>query len=274
MQLNYKSFPTTQLILIHGLLGSADNWRSLATLWAKAGIQVYTIDQRNHGLSPHSDEHNYTLMAEDLHEFIQKHDIKNPILLGHSMGAKTVMQYVKLYPAEVSKIILADMAPRAYGHKDKHLATFNALLSVGLKNIKTKSEINIPLRIALEKEEEELLKKHPNFHLYIANLTPFLMKGLYKLPDTEEFAWRFNIPALKNHIDDILSPISFDHPIDKPTLLLKGEKSDYVTIEDEKDMRNIFPQLEIITLENTEHWLQADDPEAFYQKVLYFCQKE
>ena len=54
-------------------------------------IPFFLVDQRNHGRSPWSSDWNYQLMANDLLEFINQHNIINPVLIGHSMGGKTVM---------------------------------------------------------------------------------------------------------------------------------------------------------------------------------------
>lgn len=42
-------------------------------------------DLRNHGDSPHDPAHDYSAMADDVEEFIQKHELKVPTLIGHSM---------------------------------------------------------------------------------------------------------------------------------------------------------------------------------------------
>src|SRR4051812_48625126 len=99
MKLAFREFGSgTPLIILHGLFGQSDNWNTLAKNFATQNFRVFTIDQRNHGLSPHSDEWTYELMADDLFEFINEHRLKSPILLGHSMGAKTVLFFEKKYP--------------------------------------------------------------------------------------------------------------------------------------------------------------------------------
>lgn len=52
---------------------------------------VYAIDLRNHGDSSHHPKHDYTALAEDVEGFLQKKNIKDSTLIGHSMGAKTAM---------------------------------------------------------------------------------------------------------------------------------------------------------------------------------------
>ena len=56
------------------------------TLSKKLGelFEVYIVDARNHGFSPHDNEFNYEVMADDLNEFIEEHKIIDAIILGHS----------------------------------------------------------------------------------------------------------------------------------------------------------------------------------------------
>ena len=93
MQLNYKVFGEGEpLIILHGLLGSLDNWQTLAKQYAEH-FTVFIIDLRNHGKSPHSDEFSYNLMVEDLLNFCNENFIYRCHLLGHSMGGKVAMQF-------------------------------------------------------------------------------------------------------------------------------------------------------------------------------------
>jgi esterase len=71
MKLNYRVIGNgPPLLILHGLLGSGDNWIPHAMLLA-VNFTVFTIDLRNHGRSPHADEFNYDVMAADLAEFVE-----------------------------------------------------------------------------------------------------------------------------------------------------------------------------------------------------------
>src|SRR5690348_847822 len=106
MQLNYKKYGDGEpLIILHGLFGSLDNWHTLSKQFSQT-FQVCALDQRNHGLSPHSDIFNYQVMAEDLKEFINQQNFQCINLLGHSMGGKTAMQFAINYPELVKKLIV------------------------------------------------------------------------------------------------------------------------------------------------------------------------
>ncbi|MFN3446719.1 MAG: alpha/beta fold hydrolase, partial [Bacteroidia bacterium] len=57
--LNYKEYGSGEkyLIILHGFLGSLDNWHSLATEWGILGLHVFVVDQLNLGKSPHTSAH-------------------------------------------------------------------------------------------------------------------------------------------------------------------------------------------------------------------------
>src|SRR5438045_1579306 len=110
MKLAFREYGQgTPLIILHGLFGQSDNCNTLAKQFAEKGLRVFTLDLRNHGLSPHSEEWTYEVMARDIKEFVEDHSLSKPVLLGHSMGGKVVMFVEKLFPNLASKIIIADI---------------------------------------------------------------------------------------------------------------------------------------------------------------------
>src|SRR5262245_32924097 len=139
MQLHFESEGAgPPLIILHGLFGSLENWRG-TTRRLSEDFLVYSVDQRNHGRSPHSAEMNYALMAEDLREFMERQRLQSAHVLGHSMGGKTAMQFALRYAERVERLVVADMAPKAYRPAQK--AMIEALLKLDLSRFKTRKEI-------------------------------------------------------------------------------------------------------------------------------------
>ena len=130
------------LLILHGLFGSLENWRTLSKVFSQS-YQVFVLDQRNHGRSPHRDVFNYRVMAEDLKGFLQQQGLPSTHLLGHSMGGKTAMQFALTYPEDVDKLIVVDIAPKAYppGHDD----IFAALFSLTVKFSAAVRRLMLPL---------------------------------------------------------------------------------------------------------------------------------
>ena len=91
------------VIILHGLLGSSDNWRAISTRLSP-NYKIYTLDLRNHGRSPHSEIMTYPAMADDLRELMEREKISECHVVGHSLGGKVAMQFATSHPHRVSKL--------------------------------------------------------------------------------------------------------------------------------------------------------------------------
>ena len=114
MKLNYKVYGTGQpVIIMHGLFGSGDNWRTVARMM-EGQYQCIVVDMRNHGRSPHDPVMNFQVMTEDVIELMQDLQLTKVSLLGHSIGGKVAMLFSLLHPEKVDKLIVVDIAPKYY----------------------------------------------------------------------------------------------------------------------------------------------------------------
>lgn len=253
MNLAFREFGSGQpLIILHGLFGQSDNWNTLAKQFAEQEFDVFTVDQRNHGLSPHSEEWNYELMADDLKEFIDDHSLQNPILLGHSMGAKTVLFFEWKFPGIAGKIILADMAARVY--PPHHSEVFKALHAVDFGKIKTR------------KEAEAVM----NEHIQDFGTKQFLLKNIYwKDSDANLMDWRFNLDAITKNYELIMVVVP-DFISAAPALIIKGGNSNYILPSDIEDYKKRFPNSSFESIEGSGHWVHAEKPKEFFESVLKF----
>ena len=102
MKLNFRKTGNGHpIIILHGLYGSSDNWFTIARK-LENNYTIYLPDARNHGRSPHNTVHTYEAMRDDLKEFIDSHKIKNPILIGHSMGGKRSERSRSVYDTQAN----------------------------------------------------------------------------------------------------------------------------------------------------------------------------
>ncbi len=251
MQLHFKeSGQGRAVILLHGLFGSADNWHHIALRLAEH-FQVFALDQRNHGRSPHSDEMNYQLMASDVEKFFVTRGIDSAFVIGHSMGGKTAMQFALQFSNRVDRLVVADMAPRAYA--PAHEKIIAALLALDLSKFQAREQIET----ALEPEIPKLV------------LRRFLLKNLGRNA-AGGFFWKINLRGLSGNYFHLRQPVSALVPFAKPALFIRGGKSNYVNDADEPLIRELFPQSEIKTIAEAGHWVHADKPEEFLRLVSEF----
>ena len=131
------------ILILHGFLGMSDNWKTLGSRFSE-NYQVYLIDQRNHGRSFHSEAFSYEFMVEDLAYYIEHYQLSNVIILGHSMGGKVAMLFAVTYPEKVSKLIVADIAPRFYPRH--HEMILDGLNAVDFSKVNSRSEIDAILK--------------------------------------------------------------------------------------------------------------------------------
>ena len=251
MQLHFnESGQGRAVVLLHGLFGSADNWHPIAVRLADR-FHVFAVDHRNHGQSPHSAEMDYPMMAADVDRFLAGHGLDSAMVIGHSMGGKTAMQLALHFPHRVDKLVVADMAPRAYAAA--HDLIFAALLALDLAKFQTRTQI-----------EGILAPDIPNLVL-----RRFLLKNLGRSPEGKYF-WKINLRDIAANYWRLREPVAGEAPFAKPVLFIRGGQSNYIRPEDELLIREWFPAAQIRTIAEAGHWLHADAPEEFLRLVMEF----
>ncbi len=240
------------LIVLHGLFGSLNNWRTVAGRLGEK-FRVFAVDQRNHGSSPHSEEFSLPAMAEDLRRFLADHGLARASILGHSMGGKVAMEFAFRYPERVEKLIVVDISPRAYaaGHDE----ILDAMASLDLSLYSTRAEIERALEGRIPEER----------------VRQFILTNLKRFAGGR-YAWRINLEVLGRKYGEISKSQTSAVPFRGPTLFLRGEHSTYIHPEDLADLTRLFPAATVRTVHGAGHWVHADRPEEFVRVVLEFLQ--
>ncbi|WP_320053901.1 alpha/beta fold hydrolase [uncultured Acetobacteroides sp.] len=255
------------LIIVHGLYGSSDNWLSVAKMLEKH-FSIYLVDLRNHGSSPHSPLHSYEAMALDLNEFIEDNCIEKPILVGHSMGGKVVMQLGLMYPSKVRRMVVVDISPLGSTnarHKRHIFEEHRSIISI-LQHLPLES-------ISSYKEADTLLGEH----IASERLRGFLLKSLSRRQ--AGFRWKFNLDVLAEQLESIMSGFDLSNPAHVnqssfPMLFIKGAESDYIDDGDRDAIRRFYPESEVVVIGNAGHWVHAEQQEQFVAVLMAFCRNE
>lgn len=239
------------VVLIHGLFGSSRNWQTIAQELSELG-PVYSVDQRNHGSSPHHSSHTLTDMIADLHLWHENNLNEPAVYVGHSMGGLTAMGLSLLFPELVRKLVVVDIAPRAY--EPHHDREFEAL-AMDVSGFKSRQEI-----------DGAMARIHP-----VPAVRRFLQMNLER--GEEGYRWAINVEALRNAA--YLQGFQDDFPdltYSGPTLIIKGEHSNYIEPEDRPLFQKYFPSSRLVELKDADHWLHYSAQEAFLKTLKLFLQ--
>lgn len=266
MELSYRSLGQgAPLIILHGLYGSSDNWISIARAFTDR-FEVFLVDQRNHGNSPHSREHTYTLLRNDLYEFMENHKLEKAVILGHSMGGKTAVFFAAAWPEKVQSLIIVDISPGSYKSLTQHapqsvlhMNILTSMLGIDFSQINSREDVNRKLSETLPSER----------------IRRFLLKNIVQKSDGS-FGWKINVRALHDELPRILDgldpePYRNGNGITGfPVLFIRAEKSGYIRNEDYGLIRTIFPMADIVTIPGADHWVHVEQPDLLIKTVSYF----
>ncbi len=256
MNLHYETWGHgPPLAVLHGLFGSLDNWHSVSRDLA-GQFEVLAIDQRNHGRSPHSPKMSYPLLAQDLREFLEQRGLGRVSVLGHSMGGKTAMEFALRWPVCLDKLIVVEMAPRAY--PALHDPMLEALLALDLAACPGRQQMEAALEPAIPSKTTRR----------------FLLKNVERDPGSGVFRWRMNLQGISENYPRLCEPLAPGRSCARPALFLRGGESDYLRPEDFEGIRSLFPNARFRALAGAGHWVHADAPEEFLRIVREFLEED
>jgi len=238
------------LLLLHGLLGSMDNWRTQAK-WLSHSRPIITIDLRNHGHSPHFIGMSYKQMALDIIKVLEQEELTCIDLLGHSMGGKVAMWLALHYPHLIARLIVVDIAPKKYPLW--HQKIFTVMLKAPLSQFQSRQQINQYLAQFIEEESERA----------------FLSKNLQRCRQGS-YKWRCNISEIVKSYLKIAgfppSPLTFS----KQVLFIRGDASVYIMSSDYPLISTVFPQSQIQTIMGSGHLPHIEQADSFRQCLELF----
>lgn len=244
--LEYQSFGDgAPLVIVHGLYGSGRNWGVIAKRLSDER-RVITVDMRNHGSSPWFQTHSYPELAEDLAEVLD--GIGPADVVGHSMGGKASMVLALKYPSLINRLIVADIAPVAYGHSQ--IQFIHAMRRVDFAKVNKRSDA-LPM---------------------LGDIDPGVATFLLQSLDLAGKKWRLNLDVLEAEMPKILGFPEVEGQFSASTLFLSGANSDYVLPAHREAIKRLFPKARFAKIPGAGHWLHAEKPREFEAAVRAFLQ--
>ncbi|MEM7251855.1 MAG: alpha/beta fold hydrolase [Pseudomonadota bacterium] len=245
------------LVVLHGLLGSGTNWRTVARRLSEA-YTVWLPDARNHGRSPHVPNMGYAEQADDVLALLDRERIERAHIMGHSMGGKTAMTMANRAPNRVRSLTVVDIAPVSYPSdpESPQRRLMTAMQQLDLTRITSRKDADRTLAEAIDDHA----------------LRAFALLGLDRIDDA--FQWRMNVDELLRSLPTMRDFPSLAKPAyPGPTHFIYGDQSPYVQPEHHRDIEALFPRVQWSSIASAGHWVHAEQPAAFIEAVERFLRE-
>ena len=234
------------IFIFHGLFGRAKNWHSIALRISSIfDGTIIVFDLRNHGENEPSTEISYSIMVNDVYEFIKKKNINKFSIIGHSMGGKLGMLFTLLYPQLVKQLFVVDIAPVDYPREE--IEVVDHLLKIDVKNCKSRKDVDVKLSNYInDKELRSFLLQNLNFN-----------NGIY--------SWSLDLNTIKMGMKYLRGfPIGLISNISHiDTVCIFVEKSPYINKIYKDKFKTLFTNLKFFKIEDAGHWLHVEKPKEF-----------
>ena len=167
----------------------------------------------------------YQEIAEDVVSFLDDNGLQRIIFMGHSLGGKTAMQFVVQFLERVSSLIMVDIAPVQYKHRQKILELIEAM-----------QELQLPTKMSRSEIEKKLAQKIHDTHIL-----SFLMTNL--IFQKGEFKWLIGLEQITFRMPDLLNTIELESLYSGLTLFIGGANSDYIKLEYYSRIKKFFQRV-------------------------------
>nr|XP_054920582.1 protein ABHD11-like [Dermacentor andersoni] len=251
------------IVALHGLFGHRENLTAVSkALAAATGRNVFAVDLRNHGDSPHTDDMDYALMCADLELFLHDRGLRRVAFVGHSMGGRAAMKLAVTKPSVVERLVVVDMAPSALPQ---------ALVSVWLpwqinamEHILSLLSPDMSLDQAVQLADEYLSREVTKPYV-----RSYLLANLRKGPRMYE--WQPNLKVIRQNLEILGDGHYLNDEISHvEALFIAADRSIYITDEDMKAIKQTFPEARVVTVKDSNHWVYTDKREEFVDLVRDF----
>jgi pimeloyl-ACP methyl ester carboxylesterase len=245
------------LLLLHGFLGHAHVWDPLAVA-LRSRYRVLALDQRGHGRSQHSPELAYSIddHLADITAFAAALRLRDPILVGHSMGGRNALFFAACNPESVQKIVVVDARP---GNDLRSRAALMELLARFPLQARSLSEVAQAVRSLYP-------YLSPSFCEHIARFGYKRRSDGALVPcfDVQMASLSERSGGTAEDLWDFLGNVKC------PTLIVRGKESPFLSREDVRRMCRQIPLATWQEVENATHMPAQENPEVFIEILKAF----
>jgi pimeloyl-ACP methyl ester carboxylesterase len=249
--LDYGTPGRPVMLCVHGSAAHA-HWFDFVAPGFTSDYHMLSLDLRGHGESEAVDppQYHYDDYAADLHNVVEALDLRDFVLIGHSMGGAVTLFYLAQHPARAAKYVLIDTAVNLSAAR---IAEMRNIGSRPGRNFATKEEVinRYKLRPGHSQASQDVVR-------YIAG---------HSVRQNPDGTWRYkfdrNVYATREPYD---GNVLWDK-VKIPTLLVRGDHSKRLTDEVFENVKTRCPQAELVEVAHSDHHVTLDNPQGFVDAV-------
>ena len=256
---DYGSAGKPAMLCLHGGAANA-HWYDFVAQGFTADYHMRAIDLRGHGDSQwdtsSAPDYDYQRHAADIHELAEKLDLRDFILVGHSMGGMISSIYTATYPGRVKALMVVDttitMTPA-------RIAGFSAVGNREGRHYATQDEFIASYRV------------HPGG----STAAPEVLRHIAQCSGRqfEDGRWRHKVDRRVYANREMVDSFPLWNKIRIPALLMKGERSQRINPATITDVKSRAPQVQVAEVANSDHHITLDNPAGFIRAANEFINK-
>jgi pimeloyl-ACP methyl ester carboxylesterase len=261
LELHYLDYGTEgrpPMLCLHGGAVNA-HWFDFVAGAFTADYHVRALDQRGHGDSARAEppQYGYDNYASDVNQVIEKLDLRDLVLVGHSMGGMVSLVHAATYPGRVKALVVIDSTLRATADR---VASLHEIGNREGSNYATNEEFIERFRVRPEGTQAA-----PGIIRYLAE-----RGGRQGVDGRWRHKFDRNVYSRRELID---IPPLWDR-VKIPVLLVKGGLSNRITPDIYEDIKARAPQVEMAEVPMSEHHVTLDNPTDFTRVVKAFLARQ
>ena len=253
--LDYGTAGRRPMLCVHGGAAHA-HWFDFVAPGFTPDHHVFSLDLRGHGDSAWADPHTYSfkIYAEDVNALVEKLDLRDFVLIGHSMGGMISLVYAATHPGRVGRLVMVD-----------------SIMLMPMDNVSKMREFGArPARSYATQEELIARYRLEPAETQMAAPEVIHRMAIHSGRQDADGRWQHKADRRVYANFERIAGVPLWEKVKVPALAIRGERSTRFTPEVLAEIRARAPQVQMAEVSASDHHITLDNPQGFVDVVQTF----
>ena len=253
--LDYGVAGRRPMLCVHGAAAHA-HWFDFVAPGLTPNHHVRSLDLRGHGDSAWTEQQTYGFktFAEDVNAVVEKLDLRDFVLVGHSMGGMVSLLYAATFPGRVGRLVVVDSIMLMPMERIKQMRAFGA---TSPSSYATQDELVARYRLS-----------PPETHIAAPEIIRHM--ALNSGRENSDGRWQHKADRRVYANSQQIAGVPLWEKIKIPALVIKGSLSTRFGPEEMVRIRANAPQVQWAEVPDSSHHITLDNPHGLAEVVQAF----